>query len=72
MKTLKSQQGGNHYKNLGIQPIEYIQANDINYLIGNAVKYLTRYKHKGNEIGDLKKAIHYIEIQIEYLKGGKK
>ena len=62
-----AQIGGNHYKNLKIQPIEYIMANNLNYCQGNAIKYLTRYKDK-NGLEDLKKAKHYIDvlIQLEY------
>ena len=66
-KPLDTQIGGNHYKNLKIQPIEYIMANNLNYCQGNAIKYLTRYKDK-NGLEDLKKAKHYIDIliQLEY------
>lgn len=66
-KALDTQVGGNHYKNLKIQPIEYIMANNLNYCQGNAIKYLTRYKDK-NGLEDLKKAKHYIDIliQLEY------
>ena len=66
-KALDTQIGGNHYKNLKIQPIEYIMANNLNYCQGNAIKYLTRYKDK-NGLEDLKKAKHYIDIliQLEY------
>lgn len=66
-KALDTQIGGNHYKDLKIQPIEYIMANNLNYCQGNAIKYVTRYKAK-NGLEDLKKAIHNIEIliQLEY------
>ena len=66
-KPLDTQIGGNHYKDLKIQPIEYIMANNLNYCQGNAIKYLTRYKDK-NGLEDLKKAKHYIDIliQLEY------
>ena len=63
-KALEIQIGGNHYKNLKIQPIEYIMANNLNYCQGNAIKYLTRYKDK-NGLEDLKKAKHYLEMLIE-------
>ena len=33
MTALDNQVGGNHYKNLKIQPIEYIHANNIELLI---------------------------------------
>lgn len=62
--SLDIQHGGNHYKGLKIQPVEYIMANGIGYMEGNAIKYITRYKLK-NGTEDLKKAKHYIEMLIE-------
>jgi len=64
LKALDTQVGGKHYKDLKIQPIEYILANDLSYCESNIVKYVTRWKSK-NGIEDLKKAQHYIEILIE-------
>lgn len=58
------QVGGTHYKTMGMQPVDYIMANNLGYLEGNAIKYVTRYKSKGG-VEDLKKAIHYIEMLIE-------
>jgi len=59
------QEAGNHYAKLKIQPMQYALANELNYGQSNAIKYLTRYKDK-NGIEDLKKAIHCIELLIEY------
>lgn len=58
------QVGGNHYKGFKIQPIEYIQANDLSYCEANVVKYVTRWRGK-NGIEDLRKARHYIDLLIE-------
>ena len=58
------QEGGTHYRDRAIQPWDYIVANDLNFLAGNVVKYVTRYPYK-NGIADLKKAQHYIEKLIE-------
>ncbi|MGL1886301.1 MAG: DUF3310 domain-containing protein [Reichenbachiella sp.] len=66
-KALDKQEGGTHYKNYKIQPMEYIQANNLGYAEGNVVKYITRYQDK-NGIEDLLKAIHYIDLIIEDLK----
>jgi hypothetical protein len=55
------QVGGDHYKKLAIQPVEYIHANNLSYLVGNVIKYVTRYKEK-NGAEDIKKAIHYCEL----------
>ena len=45
--------------------MEYCLQNDLNYGQSNAIKYITRYKDK-NGIEDLKKAIHCIELLIEF------
>ena len=65
MKSLKYQQGGNHYKDMPVQVVEYCHKNNIGYLAGNVIKYVSRYKNK-NGIEDLEKAIHYLEILKEY------
>jgi len=62
--ALDTQIGGNHYKECGIQPIEYIQANNLDYFQGNVVKYATRHKDK-NGSQDIRKAIHYLELILE-------
>ena len=67
---LDIQHGGDHYKNKGIQPIEYILANNLGFCEGNAVKYLTRYKEK-NGLEDLNKAKHYIDFLIDNYNKGK-
>ena len=62
--ALDRQVAGNHYKDLPIQPVEYIHANAMGYLEGNVVKYVSRWRKK-NGIADLEKAKHYIELLIE-------
>lgn len=41
----------------------------LNFNLGNAVKYISRAGRKGNKIEDLRKAIQYIEFEIEELEG---
>ena len=55
---------GDHYKDMAIQPVEFIHANDIPYLEGNVIKYVSRWRKK-NGIADLEKARHYIDLLIE-------
>lgn len=64
---LESQIGGTHYKDLKIQPIEFIHANNIPFCEANAIKYLCRWRQK-NGRQDLEKARHYIDllIKLEY------
>jgi hypothetical protein len=62
--ALNKQQGGNHYKDMKIQPVEFIIANDIGFLEGNVIKYICRH-HAKNGADDIKKVIHYCEILLE-------
>jgi len=66
-KATDIQIGGNHYKGYKIQPIEFIVKNGLDYVEGNIIKYICRYKEKGG-LEDLKKARHYIDLlmQIKY------
>lgn len=66
---LNVQVGGDHYKKLAIQPVEYIHANNIPFCEGSAIKYLTRWRGKGG-VADLQKAKHFIEMLID-LEGKK-
>ena len=59
---------GDHYKKKAIQPWDYIIANDLGYLEGNVVKYVSRWKNK-NGIEDLKKAQHYLAKLLEVANG---
>jgi hypothetical protein len=62
-KANDAQVGGNHYQK-NIQPWDYIIANNLGYLEGNVVKYVSRWKDKGG-VQDLKKAQHYLQKLIE-------
>ena len=61
----KTQVGGDHYKDWVIQPIEFIQANDLEYCAANVIKYVCRHDKKGGA-QDLDKAIHYIQLLKEH------
>jgi len=65
------QVGGDHYKKLEIQPIEYIYANELDFFEGSIVKYVTRHRTKGEGAKDIKKLIHYGKMILE-LKYGEK
>ena len=62
--ALATQSGGSHYKNKGIQPIQYIHASNLGFCEGNIVKYVTRWKDKGG-FADLEKIKHYVDLLIE-------
>lgn len=59
------QEGGSHYTDCAIQPFEYSMANKLDPMQHTAVKYVTRFRSKGG-IADLRKAIHTIELLIEW------
>ena len=65
--AIDRQEGGQHYKDMKIQPIEFIIANNLGYIEGNVIKYICRYKKK-NGIEDLKKIIHYVELLIDSME----
>ena len=71
-KALKEKQHGQtpkHYQGT-IQPIDLINAQNLNFNLGNVVKYVCRAgKKKGeNVLSDLEKAKNYINYEIERIK----
>lgn len=62
--ALETQVGGGHYKDMAIQPVEFVHANSLPYIEGSVIKYVCRWRKK-NGIEDLKKALHFIELLIE-------
>lgn len=54
----------NHYTKWAIAPNEYITANNLEWEVGNVIKYVTRYQDKNGK-EDLLKAIKYIELLME-------
>ena len=64
---LDTQVGGNHYSSKSIQPIEYIEANNLNFHEGNVIKYVTRHRLKNGK-EDIEKAIWYLQriLEVEY------
>lgn len=62
--ALDVQVGGDHYKKNAIQPIEYIAANNLNFLEGCIVKRITRWRDKAG-IEDLEKIKHEVDLLIQ-------
>jgi hypothetical protein len=67
LSALDVQVGGEHYKKHKIQPIEYIHANNLPFIEGNIVKYITRWREK-NGVKDLEKVKHYVDLLIQLEK----
>jgi len=59
------QEGGEHYTKMPIQPFQYSMANGLDPMQHTIIKYVSRFRSK-NGIEDLRKAIHTIELLIEF------
>ena len=57
-----------HYTAGGIETIDFIEAKELDYHLGNVVKYITRSGHKGDKLKDLEKAQWYLNRAIDNLK----
>ena len=56
-----------HYQGKGLEVIDIIEAFDLNFSLGNAIKYILRADKKGNKKQDLSKALWYIKREIDKL-----
>lgn len=69
--TSHYQIGGDHYMTLGVEPWDVVDTwskqERIGYYRGNALKYIMRMGKKGDEVEEIKKAIHYLERLVEVL-----
>lgn len=54
-----------YYSKLTVQPVDFIMANNLNFLEGNVIKYVSRHRAK-NGREDLEKAIHCLQLLISY------
>jgi hypothetical protein len=61
-----SSHGPSHYKRGKIEVWDFIRDQDLNYHLGNAIKYICRAGHKDSKVDDLKKAIHYLQNELEH------
>lgn len=59
----------NHYcEGREYEPKDVIRDWDLNFNLGNSVKYIARAGKKDDIIQDLEKAKQYLEFEIDYLK----
>jgi hypothetical protein len=66
--TAKNPSYGPRYYNRGsIEVWDFIRDQELNYHLGNAIKYICRAGHKDDAIDDLNKAIHYLTNERDYL-----
>jgi len=60
--------GPGYYKRGSIEVWDFIRDQQLNYHLGNAIKYICRAGHKDDTLADLDKAIHYLENEREFLR----
>lgn len=60
--------GPAYYRRGTIQPWDYIRDQGLSYHLGNAVKYISRAGHKDTAEQDLRKAIHYLENELQHIE----
>ena len=58
-----------HYQGNGIEVIDIIDAFDLNFNLGNSIKYILRADKKGYKKKDLDKAVWYLNRELEKWKG---
>ena len=73
-KARTKQYGGDHYKNMGVEPWDVVDTWPLEQRIGayrhGALKYLMRMGSKDEQLQEIKKCGHYIEKLIEVLENG--
>lgn len=55
-----------HYKTDSIDVIDFVKLYDLNFNLGNVVKYVCR--NKGTDVEDYKKAIDYLQRELKHLE----
>ena len=55
-----------YYKRGSIDVWDFIRTQRLGFHLGNVIKYVCRAGYKDNDIEDLKKAVHYLQNEIEY------
>lgn len=58
----------NHYNKWSIQPIDIIEEWELNFSLGNVIKYIARHRDKGTPIPDIQKALWYLERELKRLQ----
>ena len=67
----KTTTGPSYYQRGSIEVWDFIRDKGLNFHLGNAIKYICRYGHKGDyndQLSDLNKAIHYLENERDNLQ----
>ena len=65
MAETTNDHGPKYYRRGAIQVWDFVRDQELNFHLGNAIKYICRADHKCDDIEDLSKAIHYLSNEIE-------
>ena len=60
-----NQSGPKYYRRGSIPVWDFIRDQGLNFHLGNAIKYICRAGHKDSKREDLRKAIHYLQNELE-------
>jgi hypothetical protein len=66
MAETTNETGPEYYKRGSIQVWDFVRDKELNFHLGNVIKYVCRAGHKDDDIEDLSKAIHYLSNEIEF------
>lgn len=66
MSVTSNETGPQYYRRGNIQVWDFIRDQGLPFHLGNAVKYICRAGHKDSKIEDLRKAIHYLQNELEH------
>ena len=66
MAKTTSDEGPRYYRRGSIQPWNFIRSQELNFHLGNVIKYVCRAGYKDDDIEDLSKALHYLSNEIEF------
>ncbi len=58
--------GPTYYQRGSCDVWDFIREQDLNFHLGNAIKYICRAGYKDSKIQDLEKAIHYLENELHH------
>lgn len=58
-----------HYQGNGIEVIDIIESFELNFNLGNTIKYVLRAGKKGNKKEDLEKAVWYLKRELNKFEG---
>ena len=65
MKQKEKTDGPDYYQRGNIEVWDFIRDQNLNYHLGNVIKYICRAGYKDDDLKDLKKAAHYLLNEIE-------